>query len=340
MNQTRRRDNPMTKLYQRLAGVGFNRPFVKNIVLPDWWEDEIAETPAGYSQGLGLVARHLGLDVRTLYADAGDLAYFDVGPKRFKKGLNVSEEDLALAVCLAMRVADFACHAAPAPTVPLAQSAAQLRTTLLEQHPACVDFGSLLDYCWKCGIPVIHIAEFPAGTKKMDGLVVRINGRPVIVLTKTSKFSSWLLFILAHEMGHIIRDVLRDDKGCDYYVDENVTGDGDAEEREVNKFAVELLTGQPDSEYTASSNLTGKQLAASAARAGEAQQVDPGVVALNYARVKGHWGAAMNALNLLEPEADALALVRVKMRERLDWERLPEESQEFLRRITGVTTAE
>jgi hypothetical protein len=77
------------------------------------------------------VTRQLGLDVRTLYADAGDLAYYDLGPKRFKKSLNVSEDDLALAICLAMRVAELAGYATPAPITMPAASAQELRKALL-----------------------------------------------------------------------------------------------------------------------------------------------------------------------------------------------------------------
>lgn len=45
------------------------------------------------------------------------------------------------------------------------------------------------------------------------------------------------------------------------------------------------------------------------------------------------------ALKVLEPEADAIGLVREKMAERLDWSRLPEDSSEFLLRVTQQGSA-
>jgi hypothetical protein len=35
--------NPMDLLYKRLRDAGFNRKFVKETVLPSWWDDRIAE---------------------------------------------------------------------------------------------------------------------------------------------------------------------------------------------------------------------------------------------------------------------------------------------------------
>ena len=46
------------------------------------------------------------------------------------------------------------------------------------------------------------------------------------------------------------------------------------------------------------------------------------------------------ALNLLEPNTDAVAKVRARMAENLDWSRLPEDSSEFLIRVTQQSQLE
>ena len=46
------------------------------------------------------------------------------------------------------------------------------------------------------------------------------------------------------------------------------------------------------------------------------------------------WPVANAALALLEPKRDALKVVRNKMAENLDWSSLPEDSSEFLMRIS------
>ena len=336
MTKTRKQSNPMAALYQRLANVGFNRPFIKKIVLPEWWDDEIAETPAGYSQGVGLVARHLGLDVRTLYGDADAIAYYDLGPKRFKKSLNVSEDDLTRAVCLAMRVAELAGYATPTPVTGPPASAQKLRETLLSRNPACVNLETLVDYCWECGIPVLHLSQFPSKTKKMQGLVVQIEGRPVIVLSDNHKSPAWIAFLLAHELGHVGRGHLHESEP---HVDENIaTIDDTQEEQEATAYAVEVLTGDPNIQFTG--KVTAAQLEAKAVSHGKATQIDPAAIVLNYGKTTDNWSPAMTALKCIEGTSNGRSLICKRLAEALHWESLPEESQEFLRRIMGMSTAE
>ena len=44
--------NPMPQLYRQLGTAGFPRKYLREVVLPSWWEDEIAHNPAGYAEGL------------------------------------------------------------------------------------------------------------------------------------------------------------------------------------------------------------------------------------------------------------------------------------------------
>ena len=45
---------------------------------------------------------------------------------------------------------------------------------------------------------------------------------------------------------------------------------------------------------------------------------------------------AQNALSLLEPNADAVGTIRRYMRDRLDWNKLTEENEEYLLRMSGA----
>lgn len=55
--------NAIKRLYSRVGQVGLTRAFVTRTAFPHWWDDEIANNPAGYAQGLMLLSRHLGLDL-------------------------------------------------------------------------------------------------------------------------------------------------------------------------------------------------------------------------------------------------------------------------------------
>jgi len=38
--------NPMRDIYSRLKPLGFDSGFVRELLLPDWWDDELARVPA------------------------------------------------------------------------------------------------------------------------------------------------------------------------------------------------------------------------------------------------------------------------------------------------------
>src|SRR4051812_10148348 len=80
--------------------------------------------------------------------------------------------------------------------------AAEMRQTIL-QRARWVGLKGLLNYCWSRGMPVLHVNCFPPGAKRPDGFTLRRDGRPVVVLCREEKQPSWLLFILAHELGHL-----------------------------------------------------------------------------------------------------------------------------------------
>jgi len=87
----------MTQLYSQLGTVGFPRKYLREVVLPGWWEDEIAHNPAGYAEGLMILSRHLGLDLASMQNEAVPVGLRNLGPCKFKKSVVTSDEDLVLA---------------------------------------------------------------------------------------------------------------------------------------------------------------------------------------------------------------------------------------------------
>ena len=79
-----------------------------------------------------------------------------------------------------------------------------------------------------------------------------------------------------------------------------------------------------------------EELAKSAQDIGRKSMIDPGHVVLNYAHSMGQsfFPVAQAALKNLDPHDDAVAKVRSKMAGNLDWSRLPEDSSEFLMRVS------
>jgi hypothetical protein len=322
----------LQSLYARLERAGLNRKFIREVLLPDWWDDAIAEHPTGYAEARLRIARALGLSLRQL--DSEDPLGEMLGETRLRCKTRRGTEPYSIrwTIALAKRAAELATRATPKPYEPLPETASQIRNAILQKHPwVCLD--NLLAYCWQHGIPVIPLKSKPRRSKRVDGLIVRVGERPVIVLACGYRYSARLLFIVAHELGHWARGHLSDQS---ILAEESIAREGEShEEAEANWFAVELLTGKPDKAYWAPRSLTAAQLAEGARMAGRRDKVDPGVVALNYAWNQGTWEVGMGALKILEPEPKGMLLLQQRMLESLEWSRLHEEDAQLLLRLTG-----
>lgn len=191
--------NPMTQLYSQLGSVGFPRKYLREVVLPSWWEDEIAHNPAGYAEGLMILSRNLGLDLASMQNEAVPVGLRNLGPCKFKKVGTTTDEELTLSRVLATRAIELVTPAVPVPVRSLLPSASAIRELILHEGAPWIDLSALLDYCWSVGLPVLHVSAFPPKAKKMDGLASVRSGHYGVVLCRNAKHSAWLLFILAHE---------------------------------------------------------------------------------------------------------------------------------------------
>ncbi len=244
------------------------------------------------------------------------------------------EESVDLARLLGEQVAKFALLGVPRQTHPT--SAREIRASILEVGAPWVGFGALLDHCWSIGVPVLHVSALPDKQRKMSGMAVNIDGRSAIVLASKKSNPSWLLFDLAHELGHIALD---HGTVIDGAIDEDST---DPLEKAANDFAIELITGQAGARVVREGRwLDAESLAARAQQLGKQDSIDPGHLVLSYVHRKSSgetgnfWGLATAALAKLPSEGDAAGLVRDRLAANLDWSSLPTEAAEFVARMTA-----
>jgi len=259
----------------------------------------------------------------------------DFGVCKYKKRADTTEDELLLSRVIATRAAQLAAAAIDKPCIKVPEFASDLRQQILDRGP-WVSFDELLNACWDMGIPVLHINHFPRGAKRPDGFTLRVGSRPVIVICKSIRQPAWLLFILAHELGHIAHGHIPEDSAL---IDEKMHDNlRDQEEIEADTYALELLTGDGEASVATSGRWPNMQeLALRAQDMGKRNHVDPGHIVLNYAHTMGEgsfFAVANGALKLLYPQADAIAMIREKLAANLDWERLPEDSSDFLMRMT------
>ena len=214
------------------------------------------------------------------------------------------------------------------------ESAEAVRAAILNSGAPWVGLDHLLEYCWGIGIPVVQVSKLPAGATGFAGLCAVVENRPVIIVAAKNKQPAWLLFIVAHELGHICRGHLENNS---VLIDEELAeGEGqEDQEREANEFALEVLAA--GRRYSAGhTRLKAPALATAARRLASKHQVDPGHVILNYGHTMKFWPVANAALNLVNTDADAPAMIAEAMARHLDAEEVPADSLDFLSLVTGV----
>ena len=327
----------MKPLYAKLKEQGFNPTYVKTL-LPDWWDDKIASSPSGYQQAGLRLAKLFGVQPSSLLNTADELKFL-VGERRFKRSSNTDEVDLHQACALASTAAKLALKGFDRPTPSNWPSALEIRKALLDRGLPWIDFRSLLDFCWELGVPVVFLSHLPRGAKKMQGLALSVGNRPAIVLTSNKK-NGFLVFDLAHELGHI---ALGHVAANSLFIDETIDSkSADEDERAANRFALEVLTGEPDCKVQSSKTryITQGVLADAAMDLGRKHQIDPLHVALNYGHSAKSFATGVAAVNLISLQmalpTDQSACREAALRY-LDADALGDEEAEVFRKLIGVS---
>jgi len=326
--------NPMMPLLDKAKVAGFSPQYVRQRVLPFWWDDEIARSPAGLAQAAALVARHTGLDFESLRE--GSTPRFRNAECRFKHAAGTVENDLNLARALGFQLATFAALGTTTPVSQLPSTGSEVREAILKDGQI-VNLKSLVDYCWRIGVMVLQFSELPNNAKRMHAMATIANGRPAILVCHKST-EAHLLFDVAHELGHLGLQHVRDGESL---VDETIDRDSkDSEELAANAYALCAIIGEavrlrlrggrrfPDA----------SQLALIGRSTENEHQVDAGHCVLNYAHTMARkgvgspnafWGTASAALKLLGVRFDGLSVISEAASEQIQWEELPDDAREF-----------
>lgn len=274
MAMTKKKEKSMQLLYDKLVMLGFKKAYIKKY-LPNWWNNELAETKAGYQQAALILSRVFSIEYTSLFTDEPRVS---LPIPNYKHQKNVQEDKLLPSTALAAFAGKLVFEAFDKKLSDLSELSAQkIREVLLSRNNPWIDFESLVDYCWELGIPVIFAPNLPS--PKMHGLALSLDGRPVIVITRKHKYG-YLLFDVAHELGHIISGHVSDKN---WILDEEIdTNSVNKQEQEANNFAVELLTGSAQTQFRAHGYIAPERLAEEALLFGREHQIDPMHIVLNF----------------------------------------------------------
>lgn len=303
--------------------------------MPEWWHDAILE-PSGVYEIKGFVAKYFGLEI----GPDGALRRRSLPQACFKTRSGTDVSEVASARAFATAVARMVASVTTVPWKGSLPAAAALRQTILGRGRPWVGLTDLLSVCWAHGVPVVYLPNLPVGTPKMEGMVTFCAGHPVIVATKKASHPAWLLFILAHEMGHLASCHLSATEGG-AIMDEKVSEDDpmdDDQEKEANKFALQLLTGGSQ-KIRLERLMQAQALADAAKRHGTTHKIDPGHVILNAVRNteyqgKNPWSLASAALKHSDHDgATAEELCRAALRCHVDTDGLTDDGFDFIERL-------
>jgi IrrE N-terminal-like domain len=287
-------------LRRRLRDAGLSDPAL-NAAWPTWWSEAAEASPSAAAELRFSLARKLGLDPRSLMDDESAPRFAWRDQARFKHLSNEDEQELSAITSFGTAIANVLVSATPS-TAALLPDATTLRGMLLRSRPF-IGLADLLSVSWSVAIPVIHLRVFPRDRKRMAAMAVSTGNRNAILLGKDSEYPAHVAFYLAHELAHIALGHLAEGNVL-VDMDSNLeTPRDDKEEMEADRFALELLTGQPQPTVLPfASRYTARQLAEDALRAAFSYRIEPGTLALCFGYSSGDWATANAAMRFIYTE--------------------------------------
>lgn len=303
---------------------------------PDWWTDAAEHSPSAQTELRFSLARKLGLDARSL-VEGDEPRFIWNDSARFKGFSGNPNVDKPVIGSFGTALTKMLLQGVAHTTDYLQFSASELRRTILDSR-LNVGLIELIKTAWSLGIPVVHLRVYPLSAKRMSAMCIRVGHRFAILMARDARYPAPLAFHLAHEIGHILLGHLRDGESIvDLESVEDNRNDRDAEEREADTFALELLTGRQAPEIDVQGGGRGaRQLASEAIRVGQIERIEPGTLALAYGYATKNWDTANRALtHIYDSPYDAWrAINQIAMRE-MRWDSLSDEAEHFIRAVMG-----
>lgn len=331
--------------YKRLQGIGLDKKSVKKSLLPDWWCDEYEQEKGAVYEAAAYIAKRTNLNFDDLIDPSQDLTFRDSKPC-YKLRQGTEESSLTISRSIAERLCEVVAFGTTNALGNFSNLTAQSIRAQIMQNYEFVTLEGLLDFCWSIGIAVIHAGKIPTGKggKKFDGMAGIYGDRPVILIANNKKSPAWLTFILAHELGHIVCGHLQSGSSI-VDVDMNSKERGDDQEIQADNFAVELIHGKKDACYM---DISKPSVVLSSKLYSEMHKVNPAAIALNWAwyqeksagtkeEEKEIWSITMDAVKELEDQkVSAPQIINTFLQQKLDWDKLGNDSQEFIDRMAGI----
>ena len=326
-----------TNLEKKLADTGFSRDVVR-AAWPTWWSTSAEKSPSALNDLKFSVARKLGISPSSLF-DEGDATFVWKGQAKFKGLTARDEKEQQVLASFGQSIAKLLllCRKDDGYSSLEGVDPFLLHAAILGTGRPSVAIPDLMALSYSMGIPVIYARVFPLKAKRMTAMTVRAGRGYAIILARDSMYPAPVAFYLAHELGHIARQHLKDESAI-IDLDLGKETSRDLEEQEADSFALSLLTGRQKVELEQSRQpRNSTELADSIQRASYLEQIDPGTLAMCYGYRHNKWALANSALRVIYGiGSPAWEQVNRLAANQLDFSRLSPDYREFMSKILGV----
>ena len=318
-------------LIRRLSKAGFNREFVRQYLLPDWWDDT-SEQDQRLLQDIDIrVARFLGLPL-TAISNAAIALQTPVYPNaRLRRVRNIERDRLMPAIHSALRIAGAAVrslHDFVPPYSPLPIKGIEWRKEI-KPDGTVITLDDILVDLWGRGVPVLPLELLPSPS--FQGLSCIVEGRPVIVLGYHHDEPGRVAHVVAHEAGHIAtEDCLPNQPVVDEQ--EGIPDTSDIEVR-AEEFATQALVGENTPPQIEGRDY--KELAENAFRIEEETGADAGAIIFDWASRSGDYAMATMAVKALYRGSGGRKQLSMHFKHNFDLDLASESDRTLLRSVYG-----
>ncbi|WP_175656962.1 ImmA/IrrE family metallo-endopeptidase [Burkholderia ambifaria] len=303
---------------------------------PEWWSDAADASPSAQAELRFSLARNLGLDPLTVLDDQAPQFIWDDSAK-YKSFKGDDQRDKPAITAFGKSLVRMLVKSVEQTVSLQGVSASELRNSILKANDY-VGLVELLATLWGVGIPVLHLRVYPLAAKRMSAMVTSFKDRFGILLAKDSSYPASIAFYLAHEIGHIACGHVEAGSALLDIEDDAISEETDAEEIEADRYALELLTGDPDFEVSKQGKgYNARELANQALSLGPRKQIEPGMLALCYGYATGEWAVAQNAMKHIYAHAiPAWEVVNGIASQQMAWQNLSDENANFVKAVMGA----
>ena len=152
-------------------------------------------------------------------------------------------------------------------------------------------------------------------------------------------YPAQIAFYLSHELGHIALGHVHKDRAIvDMDSEQFSIAPDDEEEVAADRFALELLTGNPDlTVLPGGRNYNAPGLARAVLKASQTLQVEPGTLALCFGYSTQNWAMTNSSMRFIYPRPSPVweYVNRVAVSQ-LNTDKLPSDARRFLETVLAV----